>query len=472
MADTSCAHLEHLATILDSIADGVFTVDTEMRITSFNRAAEEITGFAREEALGQPCCEIFRANVCFAECPVGEALRTGAPVRPREVEILDRHNREVPISVSASVLRDASGLPVGGVETFRDLSQIQALREEVAGKYRFRDLVSRNPAMRRLFDVLPEVAASEATVLLRGESGTGKELLARAVHDLSPRKDGPLVVVNCGALPETLLEAEIFGTRKGAFTGAVADRPGRLDQARGGTLVLDEIGDLPLPLQVKLLRVLENREYQPLGASRPKTADVRFVASTHRDLAAMVEAGTFRRDLFFRVHVVALEIPPLRERPEDIPLLLDLALARFAHRYGKRAARFSPDVLQLLLSHDYPGNVRELLNLVERAVIVCRGGEITPEHLPGDLTRSGVSGGYEGGSDRGRPSAEVLRRVLQEQGGNRTRAAEVLGVNRTTLWRWLKAPERDPEIPLHGVASSRGEQQSPQHVAFPATREK
>lgn len=307
--------------------------------------------------------------------------------------------------------------------------------------------------MRRLFDVLPEVAASGATVLLQGESGTGKELLARAVHDLSPRKDGPLVVVNCGALPETLLEAEIFGTRKGAFTGAVADRPGRLDQARGGTLVLDEIGDLPLPLQVKLLRVLENREYQPLGANRPKTADVRFVASTHRDLAAMVEAGTFRRDLFFRVHVVALEIPPLRERPEDIPLLLDLALARFAHRYGKRAARFSPDALQLLLSHRYPGNVRELLNLVERAVIVCRGGEITPAHLPGDLTRSAVPGGDEGASGRVRPCAEVVRRVLQEQGGNCTRAAQVLGVHRTTLWRWLKEPEANPEVPLHDVAS-------------------
>ncbi len=427
---------EHLSTILESIADGVFTVDAELRITSFNRAAEEITGFQRREALGQPCCEIFRTNVCFSACPVQEAIRTGHPVHRREVEILDAGNREVPISVTASVLRDADGRPIGGVETFRDLSQLHALEEEVLGRYRFRDLVSRNPAMRALFDVLPEVAATDATVLLLGESGTGKELLARAVHDLSPRRDGPLVVVNCGALPENLLEAEIFGVRRGAFTGAVEDRPGRLAQARGGTLLLDEIGDLPLPLQVKLLRVLENREYQPLGARQTETADVRFVAATHRDLESMVAQGSFRQDLFFRIHVVALEIPPLRDRPEDIALLLDLALARFGRRYGKRAVRFSPEALALLLAHDYPGNVRELFNLVERGVILCKGDEITSALLPPELT--GGKAPPPLSRRPGPPPRETLLQVLREHGGNRSRAAQALGVNRTTLWRWLK----------------------------------
>ena len=263
MVEADSARCTQLVTILDSVADGVFTVDGQMRITSFNRAAEEITGFSREEALGQPCCEIFRTGVCFSACPVREALATGQPVINREVDILDRENREVPISVSASVLFDENGRPAGGVETFRDLSQIHALKQEIQGKQAFRDLVSRNRVMRRLFDIVPEVASSEATVLLQGESGTGKELFARAIHDLSPRKEGPLVVVNCGALPESLLEAELFGARRGAYTGAVENRVGRLQQAKGGTLFLDEIGDLPLPLQVKLLRVLENREFSP-----------------------------------------------------------------------------------------------------------------------------------------------------------------------------------------------------------------
>jgi transcriptional regulator with PAS, ATPase and Fis domain len=329
------------------------------------------------------------------------------------------------------VLRDEAGRPVGGVETFRDLSRLRALQREVEKKYTFHDLVSRHPAMRRLFDVLPDVAASGATVLLHGESGSGKELFARALHDLSPRRGGPLVTVNCGALPETLLEAEIFGAKKGAYTGAVADRPGRLEQAEKGTLFLDEIGYLPLSLQVKLLLVLENREYQPLGARRSRIADVRFIAASHRDLETMVAEGTFRRDLFFRVNVVKLFIPPLRERREDIPLLLDMALDRFSRAYGKKLRGFTPEALRLLLDHDYPGNVRELLNLVERGVILGRGewldAELFPEVKPVVATFPQAS-----------PALERLEEVLRRHGGNQTRAARELGVNRTTLWRRLK----------------------------------
>lgn len=436
VAGGPCGHLEHLATILDSVADGVFTVDQEMRITWFNRAAEEITGFSREEALGQSCCEIFRSNICFTHCPVREALASGEDVVNRQVDILDRDNREIPISVSASVLRDADGNPVGGVETFRDLSQIEALKREVEGRFTFQDMVSRDPRMRQLFDILPDVAASDATVLLQGESGTGKELFARALHDLSPRREGPLVVVNCGALPEPLLEAEIFGAKRGAYTGSVEDRAGRLEQAEGGTLFLDEIGDLPLALQVKLLRVLENREYQPLGARKPRRADVRFVAATHRDLEEMVADGTFRRDLFFRINVVNLKIPPLRERPEDVPLLLDVALDRFNRAYGKRIGGFSPEALDFLLNHDYSGNVRELFNLVERAVILCRDTTIGAESLPArrerpQNTNDAVLIGR-------RPTVVQLQELLRRHRGNKTAVARELGINRTTLWRWLK----------------------------------
>ncbi|OEU53244.1 MAG: Fis family transcriptional regulator [Desulfuromonadales bacterium C00003096] len=431
--------LQHLATILDSVADGVFTVDSSMHITWFNRAAEQITGFTQQEALGRPCCEIFRSSICFSACPVREAMASGQSVENREIDILNRYNKEVPISVSASVLLDADGQPSGGVETFRDLSRLRALQQEISGKYTFHDLVSRNPVMHKLFDILPDVAASDVTTLLQGDSGTGKELFARALHDLSPRRDQPLVTINCGALPEQLLEAEIFGARKGAYTGSIEDRPGRLAQAEGGTLFLDEIGDLPLSLQVKLLRVLENREYQPLGAKSSRLADVRFIAATHRHLEKMVAAGTFRQDLFFRLNVVQLAIPALKERPEDIPLLLDMALDRFNKRYGKQIRGFDSEVLNLLLDHPYPGNVRELLNIVERAAILCRTETVTIDLLPADLTLH-TSG--KRCSPSGQPDTEQLQAMLIRHAGNRSALARELGVNRTTLWRWLK--DRDP----------------------------
>jgi len=429
---------EHLKTILNSVADGVFTVDEQMRITHYNRAAEEITGFPQQEAIGKYCYEIFRAGVCSSDCPVREAIQTGEPVVNREVDILARDNRKVPISVSASVLKDDHGSPIGGVETFRDLSLIHALRKEITQKYTFHELVSRNPAMRRLFDVMPDIAASQATVLLNGDSGTGKELFARAIHDLSQRKKGPLVTLNCGALPEQLLEAEIFGARRGAYTGAVENRPGRLEMAEGGTLFLDEIGDLPLPLQVKLLRVLENQEYQPLGARSPQKADVRFLAATHRNLDKMVEEGSFRRDLYFRINVVSLQIPPLKERPEDIPLLLDIFLERFNRTYGKKIRGFSAEALQAMLQHDFPGNVRELLHLVEQTVILCRGSEIGLDCLPSTFTSNISLGDTTAPSRRGGVSREVLSELLERHAGNRSRVARELNVDRTTLWRWMK----------------------------------
>ncbi|MFO7983328.1 MAG: sigma 54-interacting transcriptional regulator [Desulfuromonadales bacterium] len=429
---------DYLQTILDSVADGVFTVDENMRITTYNRAAEEITGFSEEEALGKRCYDIFRTDVCFSTCPVKEAMETGHPVVNREVEIVSRDNRRVPISISASVLRGSDGRAIGGVETFRDQTLIQTLKREIEEKYTFKNLISRNPAMQRLFDVLPDIAASEATVLFNGESGTGKELFAEAVHELSPRREGPFVVVNCGALPEPLLEAEIFGARRGAYTGAVENRPGRLGTAKGGTLFLDEIGDLPLPLQVKLLRVLENHEYQPLGARDPLKADVRFVAATHRDLDAMVQEGSFRRDLYFRINVVALGIPPLRERQEDIPLLVDVFLDRFNRAYGKKIKGFSAEAMQLLLTHDYPGNVRELLNIIEQTVILCRSGEIGIEYLPESFLSHHRSEGPLLRSTQKRVTRDDLIDLLEQYSGNRTQVARELGVDRTTLWRWMK----------------------------------
>jgi PAS domain S-box-containing protein len=424
--------LQHLQTILDSVSDGVFTVDNDMCITLFNRGAENITGFSRAEALGQPCCEIFRTNACFDNCPLRHAITNGKNINNREVTILDADNREIPISVNAAVLLNLEGEVIGGVETFRDLSQLRALNSEIRKKFSFQDMISRNHKMQQLFDIIPDVAQSDVTVLLQGESGTGKELFARALHNLSARKDRPLVVINCGALPEQLLEAEIFGVRKGAYTGATMDRQGRLASAEGGTLFLDEIGDLPLSLQVKLLRVMENREYQPLGSDDTRVADVRFVTATHHDLGELVEQKRFRRDLFYRLNVVTLKIPPLNERQEDIPLLLDISLERFCKKHGKKIHNFSPEALELLLNHHYTGNIRELINIVERAVILCRGTQIEASHLPlkGDATVP---------EKNSTPvNATELKRLLQRFEGKKSRVAEHLGIDRTTLWRWLK----------------------------------
>jgi PAS domain S-box-containing protein len=431
-------NLKNFSIILDSVADGVFTVDDKMMIQSFNRAAEELTGYSHDEAIGKPCYEIFRSEACACACPVKEAIETGESVLNREVEIIDRDNNKKPISVSASVLIDNDGNARGGVETIRDLSVIYTLKKELHEKFTFRNLVSRNPSMRRLFNILDDIAASEATVLLNGESGTGKELFARAIHDLSPRRDGPLVIVNCGALPENLLEAEIFGVRKGAYTGAVENRPGRLELCNGGTFFLDEIGDLPLQLQVKLLRVLENREFQPLGAKNPMKANVRFITATHRNLEEMVEEGTFRRDLYFRINIVRLSIPPLRERKEDIPLLLEIALKKFNASYGRKVQRVSPDVLKLLLTHDFPGNVRELLNVVEQAVILCKGNEIGLDLMPKALIHVESPERTPRRRSSKAPDVAVLSELLLRHKGDRAGAAQELGVDRSTLWRWIK----------------------------------
>ena len=429
--------MQNTYAIMDSVADGLFTVDEGLTITHFNKAAEEITGVSQAEAIGKPCFEIFKSDVCSGACPMVEAIATGQSIQ-REVEITDLKGRKKLISVSASTLFDTAGNVIGGVETVRDLTPITSIKEEIQEKYSFRSLVSRNPGMRRLFDVMEDIAASNATVFINGESGTGKELFARAIHDLSPRKNGPMVTVNCGALPETLLESEIFGVRKGAFTGATENRPGRLEMCNGGTFFLDEIGDLPLPLQVKLLRVLENHEFQPLGARTPIKADVRFITATHRNLEEMVAEGTFRQDLYFRINIVTLHIPPLRDRREDIPLLIDMALQRFNLTYNKKVRSISPEVLKLMLTHPFPGNVRELLNLIEQSVILCRGTEITLDHLPANflnMTQDHSQGIRRSGK---LPSAAELRSLLNRYDGNRSDVARELNIDRTTLWRWMK----------------------------------
>ena len=315
--------------ILDSICDGVFTVGKEGVITSFNKAAEDITGFSRDEAVGQFCFEIFRANICQTRCALKETLETRKEIKNFPVNILNKNGKVVPISISTAILRDSHGNIIGGVETFRDLSSIEELKKEIKKQYTFHDIVTRNRKLQQIIEILPDIAESDSTVLIQGPSGAGKELFARAIHDISPREKGPYVKVNCGALPETLLESELFGYKKGAFTDARFDKPGRFKLAEGGTIFLDEIGDLPKHLQVKLLGVLQKREYEPLGGVKTEKADVRVIAATNKELLKLVNEGVFREDLYFRLNVIKIDLPPLSERREDIPLLIEEFINRF-----------------------------------------------------------------------------------------------------------------------------------------------
>lgn len=375
-------HSTHTNIILDSIADGVFTVDCDFRITSFNKAAEKITGVSREDALGSTCRDVFHSNICDSQCVLKKSIQINQPIINKSIYIVNAQGKQLPVSISAAPLKDETGQIIGGVETFRDLSEVAELRKQLEQKYSFQDIISKNKKFQKIFHILPDIADSDSAVLILGESGTGKELFASAIHNLSQRGKKPLVIVNSGALPDTLLESELFGYKAGAFTDAKKDKPGRFARAEGGTLFLDEIGDISPAMQVKLLRVLQDKTYEPLGGTQPIKADVRIIAATHRDLSKMVAEGNFREDLFYRLNVVTITLPRLSERKEDIPLLTEHFIHRFNRLKNKNIVSVSDEVLSILMRHDLPGNVRELENIIEYAFILCRGETIQVQHLP------------------------------------------------------------------------------------------
>jgi len=442
------AEHQSIDVILDSIADGVFTVDAQWRITSFNLAAQRITGVSREDAIGKRCCEVFRASICEGACVLKHTLATGQPVVNKVVYILNAKGQKVPISISTGILKDAAGQAVGGVETFRDLRLVEELRRKLDGNCRFADIVGCSPLMRRIFDILPEIAASSSTVLIEGPSGSGKELFAQAIHNLSPRSKKRFVALNCGALPDTLLESELFGYKAGAFTDAKRDKPGRFELAEGGTIFLDEIGDISQAMQVRLLRVLQERVYEPLGSVEPVRANVRVVAASNKDLAKLVRKGTFREDLFYRVNVVRIELPALRDRREDIPLLIEHFVAKYNRLQGKDVSGLSDEVLGLLLAHDYPGNVRELENIIEHAFVLCRGGLVHVQHLPSHLQPKVQGHALAQGMTLEAMERAMITDALRRHNGNRKAAAQQLGFNPSTLFRKAKTlgidlPDRD-----------------------------
>ena len=426
--------------IVDSISDAVFTVDADWRITAFNRAAETLTGLSREQALGRFCRDVFRADICQHDCALLHTLSTGEPLRDVPVSILDGDMSEVPVEVSTAVLRDEDGRVLGGVEILRDRSEVETLRRELDERDGHARLIGTSEPIRAIRRLLPDVARADVPVLIQGPSGTGKEVVARILHARSPRSDGPFVSVNCGALPDTLLESELFGYRKGAFTDAHRDYPGRFRAATGGTLLLDEIGDTSPAFQVKLLRVLQEGEVHPLGAALPVKVDVRVVAATNKDLRELVAAGQFRQDLYYRLRVVELQTPGLRERPEDIPLLVDHLLERITRRRGRAPSGVSSAAMDRLLAHPFPGNVRELENALERAVVLCHGDTIGPEHLPPEIGTS-IAPAPASPSSPPPPDdeREVLLAALYANQWSRARTSAALGISRSTLWRRMRA---------------------------------
>jgi len=426
---------ERSRTVINSIADGIYTVDLDMRLTGFSRSAEKMTGYREEEVLGRKCSEVLRSSVCETDCPLKWTLRNRQPVQNCTATLVGRNDQRIPAFLSSDLLRDADGAVCGCIAVIRDRSEVEALKAKLPGEYSFADFVGKSKAMVEIFDRIRTVAPTEATVLIEGESGTGKELMARAIHYRSPRKGGPFVKVNCASLAESLLESELFGHEKGAFTGAFKEKPGRFELAHGGTIFLDEIGDTSLALQAKLLRVLQEREFERVGGIQTRKTDVRIIAATNKDLRREIEKGNFREDLYYRLCVVPIHLPPLRERKEDIPLLVETFIQKFNAR-GERISETSSRAMALLMGYDWPGNIRELENAIEHAYVTSTTGRIERQFLPASLHRAVVEAPRPEETADG--EAEQIIRALETHRWRKHDVARELGMSRTTLWRKMR----------------------------------
>lgn len=443
--------------LLDEIPLGIALLDTERRILMVNRVLEGLTGFVQQEAAGIPCMYIMRNNICLEKCPVFHgAIATEAVCE--EGNIINRDRQKIPVRITFAPVKGVDGRVVGYLEAVEDIRALRALSGKMGQAYGFGQLIGRSQQMERIFQILPVIAQSDSSVLITGETGTGKDFVAEAIHQASQRAKDPFIKVNCGALPETLLESELFGHHKGAFTGAVENKPGRFRLAHNGTLYLTEIGDLPLSLQVKLLTFLDDKVVYPLGSTKGFQVNVRVIAATHRNLERMVREGRFREDLLFRLNVVRLHLPPLRDRGDDVRLLLDHFLHAYVSKFKKPVKGFSTKALRILTDYPYPGNVRELKNIVEYALNICQEEQIYPKHLPAYLTdpvtrapgeeeftkkeppEAVLPASVEKSSEMGWASMErkMIMDALLKAKGRRSKAAELLGWGRSTLWRKMK----------------------------------
>ena len=428
---------DKLLTIINSISDGVFTVDLDYRINFINKSALRILKINENDAIGKKCHDIMHTNKCNDNCPLKETIRSNKPVINKPL-CISPDDRRIPVSISTAVLRDDGGKVIGGVESFRDLSQVEALRKELGEKYTYEDMFGKSNTMQQLFDLISVVAPSDSTVLIEGESGSGKELIARAIHAKSKRKNKPMITVNCSALPDTLFESELFGYVAGAFTDAKKDKKGRLALAEGGTVFLDEIGELSNLIQVKLLRVLQDRKFEPLGSNRTVSADVRVITATNKNLEKLVQEKKFREDFYYRINVVKIKAPPLRKRKEDLSWLIDHFIVKYNRMHDKRIEGISPHALSRLIEYDFPGNVRELENIIEHACVLSRSGMIRPEHLPEKFQERKNIPAIEIASNFNDLEAVFLISLLKKNDWNRKKTAEELNINPSTLYRKFK----------------------------------
>ncbi len=432
--------------ILKSLSEAICAVDSHGRVRCLNREAQRLTGVNTDDALGAPLENVFPADIGQLHSLIADVMKSAETIRGTRTYLVNRNGERIPVIANTAPVLDNVGAVSGVVVVLQDNRHIELLRRELRREYTFQDIVTKDDRIRRILEILPNVAESDTTILIHGPTGTGKELLARTIHSASARSDGPFVAVNCGALPDTLLESELFGYKKGAFTDAKQDKQGRFALAQGGTLLLDEIGDMSPAMQVKLLRVLQERKYEPLGGTESVKANVRIVAATNSDLQKMVDTGEFRADLYYRVNVIEFRLPPLSERPEDIPLLFEHFLEVLNAEKDRNVTRISHTAMGHLMRYSYPGNVRELRNILEHAYVLCPDEEIREDCLPHRVLGFTPSSEVESSQAvavplHRMPSEEqhhLIEKTLRIHNGHRAKTANALGIDKSTLWRKMQ----------------------------------
>ena len=428
------ADQENLKRILDNLSEGIIAHDNERHILFFNRTAEKITGYKRTEALGRDCHEVFGGPFCGGKCSFKEPPPDPWVDKTYPLNILTKQGEPRRIEMTITGMNDNQGSLAGVIASFRDVTDMIGLKVHAGQLNGFAGIVGRDHKMRQIYKQIRELGSNDYPVHITGETGTGKELVANAIHNEGRQDGGAFVPINCAALPEGVLESELFGHVKGAFTGAMRDKKGRFELAHGGTIFLDEVADLPKSVQAKLLRVFQEGTFERVGGEKTISVDVRLISATNRSLRHEVEKARFREDLFYRISVFPIHMPPLRQRKNDIPLLLDHFLKK-AQMEVQKTAHFSDEALSIMVNYSWPGNVRELQSAIRFAIVRCRGRMIHPENLPMELRNWKEPRSSRGPS--GKLDIESVRTALAQSDGNKAKAARLLGVGRATLYRFL-----------------------------------
>lgn len=423
--------------VVNSISEGVFTVDSEFNITTFNNAASHITGYTKQEVLEQKCFEIFKSShCCGGNCLMRKVVEFGEKGYSTDVVVVNKNGDLIPVEISVMPLFDTNGNIIGGLEILADQRKLQQIQEKLYGRFSFQSIISKDQKMQEIFEMIEAVAPYRSSVLIYGESGTGKELVAKAIHFLSDRRYKPFIKINSATLTSTLIESELFGHEKGSFTGASAAHQGKFELADQGTIFLDEIGEIPINIQAKLLRVLQEGEFERVGGNKTIKTDARVIAATNRDLVEEIKKGNFRMDLFYRLNVFPIKVPPLRRKKNDIPLLLTYFLKKYNAFFQKAKKGVSEEAMDFLLQYDYPGNIREMENAIEYAFIKGKSDYILLKDLPPNMIADTKL------PDRFTKLDDIekqhIEKILESCNGNRDKATELLGISRKTLYNKIK----------------------------------